>query len=134
MIRTQRYMLDELKKRPAQVQCYVCYESFFHLLGVLFFSAIMAIMCKFTFTRNILLKVSFNVEPFKKNIHFLFPFTVSQAVYLRFRQSRRTYRRERRAHPFQFRLGRSGMGGRSTRTDRSILLATGEDGHRQSFR
>ncbi|KAI4457744.1 hypothetical protein MML48_7g00001750 [Holotrichia oblita] len=55
-LRTQRYMFTACKQRPIQIQCYVGYDSFLHLLTTLIFSAIILVLSKLNFTRKLLLK------------------------------------------------------------------------------
>lgn len=53
--RTQRYLFEQEKQRPIQMKAYICFESFFQVLGVAFFSVIFGILTRFGFGRRLLL-------------------------------------------------------------------------------
>lgn len=56
MVRTQRYMYDQKKVRPVQVQAYMGLDSFCNLLLMLIFGGIFSFLVKYEFGRNLLLK------------------------------------------------------------------------------
>lgn len=55
-LRTQRFLYEKYKQRPAQVQTYVTWDSFFTVLGVSIIAVIFFILTQFEFGRNLLLK------------------------------------------------------------------------------
>jgi len=70
MERTQRYMHEVEKKRPAQTAYYISFASLLQAISVLFIMATVALFSKFQCGRGLLLKVrSFarNLQDEKKN-------------------------------------------------------------------
>ncbi|XP_011863786.1 PREDICTED: saccharopine dehydrogenase-like oxidoreductase [Vollenhovia emeryi] len=55
-LRTQRFLYDKYKERPAQVQIYVTFKSFFDVLITYIALMIILCMCRTEYTRNLLLK------------------------------------------------------------------------------
>ncbi|XP_029048310.2 saccharopine dehydrogenase-like oxidoreductase [Osmia bicornis bicornis] len=53
---TQRFLYEKYKQRPAQIQTYVTFKSFFEVLAILFLGLIFLLLSKFEFGRNLLLK------------------------------------------------------------------------------
>ncbi|XP_076176618.1 saccharopine dehydrogenase-like oxidoreductase [Ptiloglossa arizonensis] len=55
-LRTQRYLYEKYKQRPAQIQTYVTFKSLFNLLATMILGLIFVILTKFEIGRNFLLK------------------------------------------------------------------------------
>lgn len=55
VMRSQRHFFDKDKQRPVQMHAYVAFDSFFHVLAVIFVAAIFAILSRFSFGRSLLL-------------------------------------------------------------------------------
>lgn len=53
---TQRFLYEKYQQRPAQIQTYVTFKSLLQVLAVMFFGLIFALLSKFNFGRNLLLK------------------------------------------------------------------------------
>lgn len=53
---TQRFLYEKFQQRPIQIQTYVTFRSFLQVLAVLFFGLVFALLSKFSFGRNLLLK------------------------------------------------------------------------------
>lgn len=58
MQRSQRFLYEVEKKRPAQVQAYIAMPSLLSALGTVLIGAVFMILCQFECGRKILLKVS----------------------------------------------------------------------------
>lgn len=56
VMRSQRVMYENEKKRPIQMKAYVAFRSLAHVLVVGLFAAIFGLLAKFSFGRNLLLK------------------------------------------------------------------------------
>ncbi|XP_050069983.1 saccharopine dehydrogenase-like oxidoreductase [Anopheles maculipalpis] len=56
VMRSQRHFYDTEKKRPIQMKAYVAFESIVQVLGVALVAIVFAIMCRFKFGRQLLLK------------------------------------------------------------------------------
>lgn len=56
VMRSQRFFYEHDKKRPVQMKAYVTFESLLHVVGVIFVSAIFALMTRFKLGRQLLLK------------------------------------------------------------------------------
>ncbi|KAF3428123.1 hypothetical protein E2986_06243 [Frieseomelitta varia] len=56
ILRTQRFLYDKCKQRPAQVQTYFTLKSFFSVLTTIIFGLMFGILSKYEFGRNLLLK------------------------------------------------------------------------------
>ncbi|XP_044760757.1 saccharopine dehydrogenase-like oxidoreductase [Coccinella septempunctata] len=56
MLRTQRYLYEEKKQRPVQVQTYFLVASIWQLMILTVFGLVFSILSKFQFGRNLLLK------------------------------------------------------------------------------
>lgn len=57
VLRSQRFFFDHDKKRPIQIRTYMSVPSLFAVIGMAIFGIIFGIMTKFSFGRNLLLKV-----------------------------------------------------------------------------
>ncbi|XP_076761102.1 GTP cyclohydrolase punch [Xylocopa sonorina] len=55
-LRTQRFLYEKYKQRPAQIQTYITYKSLFSVLVTTIFGLIFAVLSKCEFGRNLLLK------------------------------------------------------------------------------
>jgi len=55
-LRTQRFLYDKYKERPAQVQFYITIKSFFNFLAFAIFGMIFSLMSRMACGRNLLLK------------------------------------------------------------------------------
>ncbi|KAH8246848.1 hypothetical protein KR032_001996 [Drosophila birchii] len=56
VMRSQRFLYEQDKKRPVQMQAYMTYPSWFAASVVVLFAAVIGIMAKFSFGRELLLK------------------------------------------------------------------------------
>lgn len=56
VMRSQRYFYDNEKKRPVQMKAYVTFGSLIHVIGVIFVSALFALMTRYKIGRQLLLK------------------------------------------------------------------------------
>ncbi|KAK2582606.1 hypothetical protein KPH14_004894 [Odynerus spinipes] len=54
--RTQRFFYEKYKQRPVQFHEYVTFKSFFQVLAIIIMSAILFLMTKFSYGRNLILK------------------------------------------------------------------------------
>ncbi|XP_054000745.1 saccharopine dehydrogenase-like oxidoreductase [Hylaeus anthracinus] len=55
-LRSQRFLYEKYKQRPVQIQTYVTFKSLFFALATIIFGLMFAVLSKFEFGRNLLLK------------------------------------------------------------------------------
>jgi short subunit dehydrogenase-like uncharacterized protein len=56
VMRSQRYLLDKERQRPAQFRFYMAFDSFLQALGAAYGFFVFFILVKFSFTRNLMLR------------------------------------------------------------------------------